>query len=436
MPEQTTKPHNDIKTSLTRHYHLALAIFLAFFGIGGAYLSHQSIASAIVANGQLVTSTNVKSVQHERGGTVEAIHVVEGQTVSKGDILVQLNADLQNLRLLRIKEKLSSLKQIEWRLKSEIASLSNSDQFETRDELLQTTPDNIQSRLLLTNLAKRANSKARLSRQISQLKQEKQALRGQLKTVEAKQVFFDQQKKISQQLLSKGHTSPQQMRLIDKQKAELEGEAHFLNAKSQGTEERIQSLIIERKQVDNLAAGQLLAHLHQIKQQQTGLQADLREVKERLSRATITAPHDGIIHQVTIHTIGAAIKPAQILMQIVPTKAPLIIETRIAQQDREQVHIGMPVRIRIGNWRNKQAPDKTGNIIHLSANAIKDRLDGQAYFKVRISVPHNLDDGVSSQQTLHAGMPVDLLVETQSRTILSYLLKPITDQWRKALRES
>ena len=146
----------------------------------------------------------------------------------------------------------------------------------------------------------------------------------------------------------------------------------------------------------------------------------------------IRAPIAGTINELNIHTVGGVITSAAKIMTIVPEGGEMRVEIRIAPNDINQVAIGQPARLRFTSFQHNTTPELQGKLINVSAATMRDPQNGMTYYtgEVQLTSDPNL-----LGRPLQPGMPVEVFVSTQERTALSYMVKPVMDQFNRAFRE-
>ena len=161
-----------------------------------------------------------------------------------------------------------------------------------------------------------------------------------------------------------------------------------------------------------------------------------REVaaRDRLNRIDVRAPQSGIVHELAVHTVGGVVSPAEQLLLIVPEKDDLSIEAHFAPTDIDQVSVGGKAKLRLSAFNQRTTPELDGHVIDVSADVTADQKTGQHYYVGRIEMDDRSRRTVGELK-LVPGMPVEVFISTGERTVLSYLLKPFTDQMNRAFRE-
>ena len=154
----------------------------------------------------------------------------------------------------------------------------------------------------------------------------------------------------------------------------------------------------------------------------------------KLNRMSITAPGDGIVHQLSVHTIGGVIAPGHPILTIVPREAELIFAAKVNPADIDHIHKGQPARIRIASQTRQNERELQGTITMVAADAIRDRAELAPYFRIFVELPPSEQASAATTRLL-PGMSAEIFIETKSRPVFSYLLQPLTDQFRRAMRE-
>ncbi|TIS04809.1 MAG: HlyD family efflux transporter periplasmic adaptor subunit, partial [Mesorhizobium sp.] len=160
-----------------------------------------------------------------------------------------------------------------------------------------------------------------------------------------------------------------------------------------------------------------------------GKMSELRErqiaAEQTLKQIDIRAPQSGRVHQLAVHTIGGVIAPGEAIMQIVPSADALVVEARVAPQDIDQVRIGQNATLRLSAFSQQITPEVEGQVDRISPDLIEDQKAGVAYYAVRIVLTQSSLKQAGSLE-LKPGMPAEVFLRTGDRTVLSYLLKPLT----------
>jgi HlyD family secretion protein len=171
------------------------------------------------------------------------------------------------------------------------------------------------------------------------------------------------------------------------------------------------------------------------------IRAKIAELVERkitaidvLQRIDIRAPQSGVVHQLAVHTKGGVVSAGEQIMLIVPEDDDLIVEVRVDPQQIDQVKLAQPASLRFPGFNQRSTPELNGHVSRVAADVIQDQRSGQPYYLARIAMTAEEITRLNGLK-LVPGMPVEAFIRTDQRTMLSYLLKPLTDQARRAFRE-
>ena len=187
-------------------------------------------------------------------------------------------------------------------------------------------------------------------------------------------------------------------------------------------------------QIDKTFSHEVTTQLVAAQTQAFDIGERLRSVEERLQRSEIRAPASGMVLGMNVHTLGAVIGAGQPILEIVPDNADLIIEARVSPSDIDRVAAGKPADIRFSAFNSATTPVIEGVVEQISADSLLDQSTGQSYYLARITLTRK---GIADlgQQSLLPGMPAEVLINTGSRTLLSYLLQPASNWMARSLNE-
>jgi len=169
--------------------------------------------------------------------------------------------------------------------------------------------------------------------------------------------------------------------------------------------------------------------------------ANIAANKERLAAAqddidhsVIRSPVEGMVMGMSVHTVGGVINPSEKLMDIVPEDAPLIIDINIPTHVIDKVHEGLKVDVRFTALNQKTTPMVDGEVDIVSADSIVDQRTGAAFYTARVKVPESSMKKLGNHR-IQPGMPVDVTILTGERTMLQYLMKPLSDRMARSMKE-
>ena len=157
--------------------------------------------------------------------------------------------------------------------------------------------------------------------------------------------------------------------------------------------------------------------------------------EDQLKRVDLRAPQDGVVHQLSVHTVGGVVNAGEPVMLIVPRGDALVVDAKVAPRDMDQVHSGQKAVLRFTAFNQRTTPEIAGMVSLVAADQSTDDKTGTNYFTVRIT-PDSDELETLKGIKLVPGMPAEVFIQTGARTALSYLTKPLSDQIKHAFREN
>ena len=143
----------------------------------------------------------------------------------------------------------------------------------------------------------------------------------------------------------------------------------------------------------------------------------------------------GTVHNLAITTTGGVIQPGLELMQIIPSDSELVVLTQVAPQDVDQVYIGQEARVRLSAFNARTTPELYASVARIAPDRLIDEATGFPYYEVEVDIPPDQLARLSETQVLLPGMPAESFMQTESRSVLNYLMKPALDAMQRAGRE-
>ncbi|MBL8526538.1 MAG: HlyD family type I secretion periplasmic adaptor subunit [Burkholderiales bacterium] len=435
----TTSTHDYAPIEIDRHVNVGLLIIAIGFLALLAWAALAPLAGAVVAPGQLVPEGNHKTIQHLEGGLIRAIRVKEGDVVKTGDVLIELDSVAMRSRAEQLQLQVDSLSATEARL---LAEEKNQATIELPGDL-----QGRQSEPAVADILRgqreifRSRSEARRMRvaasngEIEQLKEQIRGLEAQQASSMAQLASVQDELKGLKRLFKEGFGWESRIRAFEREAEKLQGEAAKASAEKAAALARIQKTRADMARTEQefieSTAGQrqeTLRQLHDAEQQ-------LRSVADGLQRLAITAPYQGRVLNLKKNAVGGVVAPGESLMDIVPLDERLIADVRISPQDVDQVEIGQRAEVLFPTLNKRQTPVLAGEVALVSADRLMDTATNQPYYLARVMITEPTHDKLGAV-ALKPGLPVEVHVQTGSRSALSYLLKPLTDSIRRGMTET
>ena len=426
--------------SIRRHMVVGLAVVVLLAGGIGGWASTAELSGAVIAPGTLVVDSSVKKVQHPTGGVVGELRVREGDKVSAGDIVVRLDDTVTRANLAIVTK---SLDEMEARRARNEAERDGADTIPFPPELVarrgvDLSVDRLiigEQRLFELRRSARAGQKSQLRERVSQLGEQIDGLTKQVAAKGREIELITQELEGVRELWRKNLVQISRVTALERDAARIEGERGQLMAATAEAKGKIVETELQVLQVDQDLRTEVGKELAEIRGKTSEYVERKIAAEDQLKRIDIRAPQDGVVHQLTVHTIGGVVSPqGEPIMLIVPESDALRVEAKIQPQDIDQIHLGQPAILRFSAFNQRTTPELTGNVSLVSADISTDAKSGTNYYTIRIGVP---DEELSRLGGLRLvpGMPVEAFVQTSPRTVLSYLVRPLHDQITRAFRE-
>lgn len=410
------------------------------FGGFGVWSVTSNIAGAIVTSGQLQVEQNRQVVQHPDGGVVEEIAVIEGQTVKAGDLLIKLDGAAVRSELAIVEGQLFEIMARRARLTAErddAADLSFPPELTevatTRPAVAELMDGQVRlfkarAETLHSQTSVLAERRNQIESQIEGITAQSAALTSQLDLI--KKELTDQQS-----LLDKGLAQSSRVLSLQREDARLRGLVGELASTAAQAEERISENDLEILRLASTRREEANTQLRDIGSQEQELLERRRALTEKVTRLEIRAPVSGIVLGLQVTTPQAVIRPADPVLYLIPQDRPLVIAAQVPTIHIDQVHVGQEVKLHFSAFSSRTTPELDGHVSVVSADVLTDQASQQSFYRAEIT----LDPGEQAKLeglTLLPGMPVEAFIRTEDRTPLAYLLKPFTDYFSRAFRET
>jgi len=419
---------------------LTMAVTVMGFGVWG---NMAPIAGAVVASGVFVATGQNKIIQHLEGGVIREIYVREGDVVEQDQLLVDLDQTAPRAELRRLFLRRVRLTAIDARLQAE---MREQDEIIFPDEFVQVAdqPEVKEildsQRLTFTARKNTMNSDiAGIEEGIHALHERIQGSHVQLDAVKRQIVLLSEEIETKQYLLQTGLVRKPELMVLQRSKANLEGEVGRIMGEIGDAKERIARSYEQINGVRKTAIKTAVEQMHEVR----GELADVRErmlgAKGVLDRIRITAPVKGVVVKLRYHTQGGVIEAGKNIMEILPLKEELIIEARVRPQDIDSVKHGQPATVRLTALNQRITPMVSGEVIYLSADTLADEKKSQQVgptdiYIVRVKL--NTAEVLTIPDFRPTpGMPAEVFIKTSERTFFQYIVRPIHDSMMRAFRE-
>jgi HlyD family secretion protein len=419
-----------------------LGITILLVGGLAGWAATAELAGAVIAPGTIVVESSVKKVQHPSGGVVGEILVKEGDRVAAGQIVLRLDDTMTKATLGVAQSQLDELRAREARLLAERddapAIVVPPQLINGRDDTSASAAVAGEGKLFESRRTARSGQRAQLHERIAQANEEIRGLSAQQAAKEAGLDLIAQELVGVTDLYKKSLVSISRYTLIQRDQTRLQGEQGQVIAEAARARGKISEIELQILQLDQDFRTEVLKDMRDAQGKIAELKERVTAAEDQLKRVDLRAPQTGVVHQLTVHTVGGVIANGETIMQIVPQGDQLVVEAKLGPNDIDQVEVGAKAVVRIMAGNRRTIPEISGVVTRVSADVAHEQANGaqpsQAYYTVRVSLPA---EEVARLNDLHLlpGMPAEVFIQTSPRSPLQYLLKPLHEQMERTFRE-
>jgi len=427
-----------VRRSIRLHLILGLAIVLVLAGGLGGWAATARLSGALIAPGQIVVESNVKKVQHPTGGVVGEVRARDGDVVKSGDILVRLDDTITKANLAIVTKNLDAASARAARLEAEQRGL---DKIEFHKQLLDRADDPdvkglmaSESKLFEVRVNGRAGQKEQLNERITQLKEEIAGFTAQEQAKDQEIALVQKELAGVRGLYEKHLIQISRLTALERDAARLNGERAQYIASLAQAKGKIAEIELQIIQIDKDVVSEVSKDLRETNDKIGELIERKVAAEDQLRRVDIRAPQDGMVLQSMVHTVGGVVTASDTLMLIVPQADNLQVEAKVNPIDIDKLQVGQKTLLRLSAFNQRTTPELNGVVTRVSPDVTADQRTGQTYYTIRVSMPPEEVTRLGAVRLI-PGMPVEAFVQTGERTMLSYLMKPLNDQFMRAFRE-
>ncbi len=423
---QPTRP-----SPLGTHLFLGSCILLVVVFMIWAAVGKLDVVS--MAMGEVVPSSQVKSVQHLEGGIVRDILVKEGERVTKGQPLVELEPTRSGAELDELEIRLTALQISILRLTAEATAAS---ELKIPEELRQKEPDQVrQVRALFNARQNRVRNQIRAQRQeIIQREQEIKEVQARIRTNSSGLQLIREQLKISSKLIKLDLSNRMNHLNLQKEESDYRGRLDEDRIALPRTKAAYNAARAQLEAIENGFREEATLELTDARRTYRELSQRVLTAKDSLRRTVLRAPVDGIVKTLYLVTVGGVVQAGKTVLDIVPGDDRLVIEARLPTTDIGYIEIGQAAHIQLASAEAVRFGILEGKVVHISPDTIVTQ-EGAPFYKVRIQTERDYFERGNLRYRLSPGMQVQSSIQTGTRTVARYLLDPYIGKMSFAFTE-
>lgn len=429
MAREEAEPEPEV-VGPTTHVFFGLCAAMCISFVAWASVGTLDIVS--MAQGEVIPSTQVKSVQHLEGGIVLEIMVREGERVKQGQPLVTLEPTSSGADVGELQVRLSSLRIEIARLEAEAEGRQPS----FPEDLKASRPEQVAQALERFEIRQRGlNNRLTSQRElVSQRTHEIEVITARSRTAESSLKLQNEQIKISEELLKSDLTNRYNHLDLLKRAGELKGQIEQDRAALQSATSALKEAQSTLQGISSTYQEDVGKELKDLRVSFQELSQRIEKFKDSLNRTTVRSPVDGFIKTLYVVTIGGVVKPGGPVVDIVPGDDRLIIEAKLPVQDIGYVQVGQSAKVKLASADSVRFGALDGTVLSVSPDALVTQ-EGTPYYKVRIETYRDHFEHFGLKYFLFPGMQVSASIETGQRTVLQYIVDPMTGYMSDAMRE-
>lgn len=408
-------------------------------GVFGGWAAMTDINGAVIASATIVVESYSKRVQHRDGGLVSKIMVKDGDRVTEGQPLVVLDptdakaelavidVTLDELRIKRARLEAQRDDSVEMILPATLEAKRSDNKIAAivsgQLKLLQSTSESVKGK------------KEQLGQQIDQLKEQISGIDAQMVSKKDQSALIKQELSGLKKLEAKGLVPKSRILSMEREQSRLAGEDGELRASKASAQSRIGEVELRSLQLLEDVRTEALTELRDTEAKIGELVERRVSLYSRVNRTTINAPITGTVYQLAVHTEGGVIAGGDTLMLIVPEGDDLVLQAQVSPNDIDQVQPGQLAQVRFPSFNARLTPEIFAEVQQVAADISRADANSPPFYAVRLIISAK-ELAKLGDNRLKPGMNAEAFIQTGARSPLSYLLKPLTDQFARALRET
>ena len=435
---QVDAAENIPKPGSGRPGRIGLWVLAAGFGGFLVWAALAPLDEGVPAAGMVAIGTKRKVVQHLSGGIVQEVLVREGDDVQEGQLLIRLDSAVARANHESVRQRYLGLRAMQGRL---LAEQSGQSAIAFHPDLVAAGTDSLirqqmqnQEQLFLTRRSLLRSDLQSIEESIQGQEGLLQAYKGMLENRSSQLRLINEELGHLRGLVKEGYAPRNRQLEMERMVAEAStaiADLHGNTVRARRTIGELRQRALSRQQEYRKEVETQLAD---VSREVLSDNEKLRAVTDDLARTEIKAPADGQVVGLVVQTVGGVVQPGQKLMDIVPKDAPLLLEAHVAPHLIDRVHTDLPVDVRFSSFAHSPQLVVGGKVVSISADLLTEPQTNVSYYLARVQVtPEGLKH--LGKRKLQPGMPVEVIFKTGERSMLTYLLHPLTKRMAASMTE-
>lgn len=419
---------------LVRLGMIGIAVFVGGFGLWAALAP---LSTAAVGPGQIKVEGNRKTLQHLEGGIISELLVHDGDKVARDQVLMRLSNAQPGAQVASFGSQRLALLAQDARL---IAERDGGATIAFPPDLRASTDPRAaesmagQQSIFTSRRAAIEGQIAILDQRIAEAGSEIDSHKAQVRALDQQIALMKEELDGAQQLFAKGYEPKTHILALKRDAAGLDGARGDQLGQIARAEQTVSESRLQIAETTKQRASEVATELTDVETRLTETTQRLKAADDVEQRTEIRAPLSGSVVGLRFFTTGGVIRPGDAILDIVPDKLGLVVETRIKPSEVANVQIGLPAKVRLTAFKQRVVPLLDGTVTMVSADALHDHDNGEPYYAAEVEI----DAGELARLKdvkLISGMPAQVVIPTGERTLLDYLLSPLRESYSRALSE-
>lgn len=382
--------------------------------------------------GSVVPSREIQVVQSLEGGVLEEILVSQGDFVEKGQILMRISDILFASEERGTEAQFLSLRAKRARLQAE----AKSEDFVLPEDIAEKAPPIATNEMALYNSrqSELKNSYEILDQRIARAQADMAEANAQINRLSQSRRLLNEELAITREMVRKRAVPKLEEIRLNREIADIGGQINAESQRKSSLQAELNAANKEREGQKAKFESQALSELNEVETQISTLQESLKSIGDRVDRAELRSPVDGVVNNIALTTVGGVVEPAMKLVEIVPADDELKIVARVPPEEVAFLRPNLPAKVKISAYDPQKYGALDGKLVRIGANSVRDE-EGNVFFEIEVRTDKNYLGSEEAPLPITPGMVADVEVITGKRTILEYLMKPLLRARDRALTE-
>jgi protease secretion system membrane fusion protein len=442
MKVMSTEKVQDLEVDTDARAYARMGWLIVLLGVGGFLLWAllAPLDKGVPLAGTVAKASNRQAVQHQAGGTIQEILVRDGDVVKAGQVLVRMNPVVARSAVEMTDSQYLIARAVQARLEAE---RDGAKAIRFPAELAGRRGDPrvadilaLQDSLLASRRASLQNELGAVDESIAGLKDQIRGLQASRDSKKEQVDLLKEQLAGMRDLAKEGYVARNRLLELERTYAQLNGSISEDIGNIGRAQRQVGELQLRKLQRVQDYQKEVRTQLTDVQKEAESQGARLQAQQFDLSNVEVKSPADGTVVGLAVFTPGGVVAPGFRMMEIVPTRDPLVVEGQLPVNLVDRVHPGLKTELIFSAFNANRTPHIEGEVEQVAADRTVDERSGNAYYRVRVKVtPKGATTIAEHRLEIRPGMPVELFVKTGERTMMNYLLKPVLDRARSALTE-